>query len=150
MPEPRLRVTSQGALGPHRFAGAEAVTYAPVSGERVDEEQAATAVLVGTGGPLRRLGGVGVGHLDPDDAPALVAGQGQGEVPPGDATVENGVRGEFGNEEDDGVVRLGAVRVAPLGELVRGEQPGKAGASTGGREALGERTGRGGALGARD
>uniref|UniRef100_UPI00384F4F53 hypothetical protein n=1 Tax=Streptomyces tendae TaxID=1932 RepID=UPI00384F4F53 len=67
---------------------------------------------------LRRLGGMGVGHLDPDDAPVLVVGEEEGEVPPGNAAVEYGVRREFGNDEDDGVVCLGAVRVAPLGELV--------------------------------
>lgn len=129
--------------------------YAPVGGERVDEEQATAAVLVPAGSPARRQGGVGVGDLDTDDAPTLVVGQGQGqgqgqgEVSSGDAAMEDGVRGEFGDDEDGGVVRLGAVRVSPLGELLRGEQPGEARTASGGGEALRERTDRDGALGAR-
>ncbi|MFF1293802.1 MULTISPECIES: hypothetical protein [unclassified Streptomyces] len=42
-------------------------------------------------------------------------GKGRGEAPPGDAAVEDGVRSEFSDDQADRVVRLGAVRVAPLG-----------------------------------
>lgn len=134
------------ALGPHRLAGTEAVAYAPVDGERVDEEQATAPALVGTGGRARRQGGVGVGHLDPDDAPIVVAAEEQGEAPTRDTAVKDGVRGEFGDDEDDGVMHLGPARVTPLGELMRREQPGEAGTAPGGGETLGERTGVGGTL----
>ena len=144
--QPRPRMTSRAALGPDRLAGTGTVAYAPVGGERVDEDQAATAVLVRGGSLARRLGGVGVGDLDPDCAPGGVVGQRQGEVPPRDPAVEDRVRGEFGDDEDDGVVRLGAVRVAPLGQLVGGEQSGEARTAAGGGETLRERRGRGGAL----
>lgn len=140
-------MTSQGALGPHRLAGTEAVADAPVGGERINEDQATASVLVRAGSQALRPGGVGVGYLNPDDAPALVVGQGQGEVPSGDAPVEDGVRGEFGDDQDGGVVRLGAVRVAPLGELVRGEQPGEAGTTSSRGETLRERAYEGGGLG---
>jgi hypothetical protein len=76
---------------------------------------------------------MGVGHLDPDDTSADVAGQRQGEVLPLGAAVEDRVRREFGDDED-AIVRLDAVRVAPLGQLVRGEQPGEARTAPGGEE----------------
>lgn len=82
---------------------------------------------------------MGVGHLDPDDVPALLEGQGEGEVPSRDTAVKNGVRSEFGDDEDDAVVRLGPSGVPLLGELVRGEQPGEAGTAPGGGETLRER-----------
>ncbi|MBL3666339.1 hypothetical protein JL475_10110 [Streptomyces sp. M2CJ-2] len=67
---------------------------------------------------------MGVGHLDPDQALAVVVDETEGEVPPWNKAVKNRVRSELPDDEDDGVVRFGAVRVPPLGELVRGEQPG--------------------------
>jgi hypothetical protein len=68
---------------------------------------------------------MGVGHLAPDDAADGLLGEEQGEAPAGYAAVEHGVGGEFGDDQRDRLVRRGAVRVPPLGELVRGRQPGK-------------------------
>ncbi|MFJ8851009.1 hypothetical protein [Streptomyces sp. NPDC102437] len=71
------------------------------------------SALVRIGSRSRQPGGVNVGRLDSDDAQTLALVRGRGEAPPGDAAVENGVRGEFGDDQDDRVVCLGAVRVAP-------------------------------------
>ena len=73
------------------------------------------SALVRIGSRSRQPGGVNAGHLDSDDAQTLVVGKGRGEAPPGDAAVEDGVRSEFSDDQADRVVRLGAVRVAPLG-----------------------------------
>lgn len=119
-------------------------------GEQGDEGESPAA-----GGEVVMLlvGGVGetvaacVGDLDAESAGARQRGvaEGECEVAAGDVAVQDGVGGEFGDDEF-GTVR-DVRREAPGVEFGDGEQSGEAGASAGGRQLLAERESGGGELG---
>lgn len=115
------------------------VQYLPPVGEGVDEDEPAATVAER---PQRSYDGeglvAGVGDLDTDTAGD--ESEPQLEVPPRDPAVGHRVRGEFGDNHGDGVGDRGAVRDAPVVQLVQGEVAGEAGTSRGGAETLGERT----------
>lgn len=92
---------------------------------------------------------MGVGHLDPDDVPAVVATEEQGEVPAGYAAVQYGIRGELGDDDGDRVVVIRPARIPPLDELERSEQTREARPAPGGGEALHEQARGGGGVSVR-
>lgn len=85
-----------------------------------------------------------VGDFDTQDgrpSPRPRQDESQQEVPAGYATVLDGIRGEFGNEQRGGVRGLVVVVPAPVGELLHGEPTGQARPAPGGAEALTEAVG---------
>lgn len=90
-------------------------------GRRVDEEETPAGLGVTVGNLVGGCGltlGAGVGDLYAEDGPVRSEGETEVEVAAGDVAVADGVRGEFGRDEGQGLVGGGRVGVAPFVQAV--------------------------------
>lgn len=130
----------RGRARPVRFPDRYAIQHRPPRGQRLDEQQPAPALVEGSRGHGGRAPlAPGVGDVDPEPHLGRVR-ECHLEVPPGHPTVGDGVGGELGDEQPDGVGGLGAVREVPAVQLMESVPPGEAGTARGRAEALGEHT----------
>lgn len=126
---------------PHGLAGRPLpLGDAPLLGQRRDEGEPSAAfrerpaVRRRDGQPLTAH----VAHLHAHPGPVRVPAEPQLGVPAGDPAVGDGVGGQLGHDQLDGVVHRAAVGPAPGVRLLGGQAPGEPGTARGGGEAEGE------------